>query len=494
MRRIVRFLRSIVLATLAVVIVLGAVVAFRTLTMTSRQLQVAPLPPIAIDAQTAAERLGAAIRFPTISNLLNPEQSADAFRGMHAHMQASFPAFHAATKRETIGNYGLLYAWQGSDPAARPIALLAHQDVVPIAPGTEGDWQAPPFGGVVRDGFIWGRGSWDDKGGLFAILEAAEMLAKQGFRPKRTIYFAFGHDEEVGGHRGAKAIAELFKSRGIKLEYVFDEGMLIAEGVLKGMDKPMALIGVAEKGFVTLTLNATATPGHSSLPPRETAIGIMSAALARLEDKRMPAEIRGASREMFETIAPEMRLLNRIILSNLWLFEPVLKRELEKTPAAQASMRTTTALTVFNAGNQENVLPGQASATVNFRLLPGDTEAGVIDHVRKVIGNAKVAIQPSPGNSEPPPVSTTRSAGYQALNKTLREVFPDAVVAPTLMLAATDSRHYAGVADNIFRFLPVRAKNDDLSRFHGTNERISIDNYLEMIRFYRRFLETAAAP
>ena len=494
MRRIVRFIRNMVLATLAVALALGAVVAFRTLTLTSRQLQVAPLPPVPVDEQAAAARLGQAIQFETVSNLLNPQQSADAFRGLHAHMQASFPAFHAAAKRETVGGYGLLYTWEGSDPAARPMALLAHQDVVPVAPGTEANWQVQPFSGAVRDGYIWGRGSWDDKGSLFAMLEAAEMMARSGLRPRRTVYFAFGHDEEVGGQRGAKAIVQLLKSRGVKLEFVLDEGLLILEGALKGIDKPMALIGVAEKGFVTLTLNVSATPGHSSLPPRETAIGMMSAALAQLENKRMPAEVRGVSLEMFDTLAPEMSGFNRVVLANLWLFKPLLQRQLEKTPTTEAAIRTTTALTIFNAGNQDNVLPGNASATVNFRLLPGDTQASVIDHVRKAIGNDKVAIQPSPVNNDPSPISATASAGYRALNKTIREVFPGVVVSPGLMVAATDSRHFAEIADSVFRFIPVQAKTEDLTRFHGTNERISVANYADMIRFYRRFIETAATP
>jgi len=366
--------------------------------------------------------------------------------------------------------------------------------VVPIAPGTEGNWQAPPFDGVIRDGFIWGRGSWDDKGNLFSILEAVEQLVREGFRPKRTIYFAFGQDEEVSGQRGAKQIAALLASRGIKLDFVLDEGLLVTEGILKGIDKPVALIGVAEKGYVTLTLNLNTAPGHSSLPPRQSAIGMMSAALARLEDKQFPAEIRGTAREMFDTLAPEMNLTNRVVLSNLWLLKPVLQRELEKSASTNAMMRTTTALTIFNAGNQDNVLPGRAEATVNFRLLPGETEAGVIDHVKRATASDKIEIGPRTGNTEPPPVTSTGSDSYRALNRTIREIFPGVVVAPGLMVAATDSRHFTGVTDNIFRFSPVRATAEDLTRFHGTNERLGVENYADMIRFYRRLVQNTASP
>ena len=492
MRRLLKIIRNIVVVVAAGIVVLAGVLAFNVVTRGSRQMQVPAIPRAPIDTQGAAKRLSEAIRFQTISNFLNPEQDAEALRGLRAHIESSFPAFHAAAKREVIGDHSLLYTWEGTDPKAKPIALLAHQDVVPIAPGTEKDWQQKPFDGVIADGFIWGRGSWDDKGNLYSMLEAAEQMAKDGYRPKRTIYFAFGHDEEVAGTRGAKAIAAALSARGVRLDFVLDEGLLIAEGVMKGLDKPAALIGVAEKGYATLVLTAHATPGHSSMPPRETAIGMMSAALARLEDHRLPMHVRGAVAEMFDTLAPEMSGFNRVVLSNLWLFKPLLLHQFEKSGPTEAMVRTTTALTIFNAGDKDNVLPGNAEATVNFRLLPGDTQGSVSDHVRTTVGNEKVSITPFPGNTDPPPVTGTASPSYSALNRTIREVFPDVVVAPGLMVAGTDSRQYAGIADNIFRFSPVRANSEDLKRFHGTNERLSIEGYADMIRFYRRLIENCA--
>jgi acetylornithine deacetylase/succinyl-diaminopimelate desuccinylase-like protein len=308
-------MRNIFLALIAAIIVVAGVLAFNVFSHGSRQLQVATIPKAQVDAKAAAARLAEAIRFRTISSYEKPEQHADALRGMQAHIQESFPAFHAAARREIVADYSLLYTWEGSDPKAQPIALLAHQDVVPVAPGTDKDWQQPPYEGVIADGYIWGRGSWDDKGNLYSMLEAAEMLAKAGFRPKRTIYFAFGHDEETAGTRGAKSIAALFASRGVKLDFVIDEGLLITDGLVKGLDKPAALIGLAEKGYATLVLHAEATPGHSSMPPRDTAIGMMATALARLEDHRLPLQIRGTVAEMFDTLAPEMSGLNRVALS-----------------------------------------------------------------------------------------------------------------------------------------------------------------------------------
>jgi carboxypeptidase PM20D1 len=228
------------------------------------------------------------------------------------------------------------------------------------------------------------------------------------------------------------------------------------------------------------------------MPPRETAIGMMAAALARLEDHRLPMQVRGTVSDMFDTMAPEMSGFNRVVLSNLWLFKPLVLREFEKNGPTEATVRTTTALTIFNAGDKDNVLPGHAEATVNFRLIPGDTQASVTEHVRSTINNDRISITPFPGNTDPPPVTSSASPSFQMLNRTIREVFPDVIVAPGLMVAATDSRHYAGLTDKIFRFSPVRATAEDLKRFHGTNERLSIEGYADMIRFYRRLMENAA--
>ncbi|MGD9838525.1 MAG: M20 family peptidase [Afipia sp.] len=492
MRRALRILRNLVLLLIAAAIVLAAVLVANTWRKPTRQIAVAPVAPVAVDETAAAQRLGAAVRLQTIASATDADQSAEAFRALHELIAQNFPAFHAAAKREVVASYSLLYTWEGSDPHAQPIALLAHQDVVPIAPGTEGDWQVPPFSGVVKDGFIWGRGSWDDKGNLFSMLEAAEQLAKDGFKPRRTIYFAFGHDEEVSGKRGAAAMSKLLQSRGVKLGFVFDEGLLITEGILKGVGKPVALIGVAEKGYVTLALSTTATPGHSSLPPPDTAIGKLSAALARLEKRPFPASVSGVMRETLQTVAPEMDFSSRLVLSNLWLFEPLVRAQLLKTAQTAATIRTTTALTIFNAGNKENVLPGRAEAIVNFRLLPGETEDSVIARVKSIIGDDRVKVTPLPGNTNPPPMTSTAAPDYQMVNRTIREIFPDVLVAPGLMVAATDSRNYLDVTGSIFRFSPVRATAEDLKRFHGTNERLSVANYADMIRFYRRLMQNAA--
>lgn len=492
MRRLTRVARTALMLLAAAAVALAAIATANTINLRSRQVVVEPLAKFAVDEAAAAERLGGAIRFRTVSDYGDPDLNADQFLKLHDYIARSFPAFTAAANREVIGKYSLLYTWEGTDAKAAPIAFLAHQDVVPIAPGTEGDWLVPPFSGVVRDGFIWGRGAWDDKGSLFGMLEAAETLAKEGFKPRQTIYFAFGHDEEVTGQRGAKAIAALLAERGVKLDFVLDEGMLILSGGFKGLDKPVAIIGVAEKGYASVALHALAIGGHSSMPPRDTAIGIMSAALARLEQHQMPTRLTGTTLEMLDTLAPEMPLVERVVLANLWLTKPLVLYGLAATPSTAASVRTTTALTMFNAGNKDNVLPANADATVNFRLLPGDTQETVLAHIRRTVADDRVTVSPYASNSDPPPVTGIASYSYRALNQTIREVYPDVLVTPGLMVAATDSRNYTNVTDKMFRFFPVRARPEDLARFHGTNERLSVDNYADVIRFYRRFIQNVA--
>ncbi|WP_198969092.1 M20 family peptidase [Xylophilus sp. ASV27] len=488
-------LKRISLGLLLAIVLLLAAVVLRTLATPSQQLAVAPAPRPDIDLQAAARRLSTAITFRTVSSLEDPAASLAEFDKLHVYLERQFPKVHATLKKEVVGQKALLYTWPGTDPNAPPIALMAHQDVVPIAPGTEAVWTVDPFAGEIRDGFVWGRGTLDNKSNLFAQMESVELLIGSGFKPKQTVYLVMGDDEEVSGLRGARPIAELLKSRNVRLDLVLDEGLLVLDGVLPGLSRPAALIGVAEKGYGTFFLSLDTAPGDSSMPPQHSAIGSMSAALARLEAHPMPGGIQGVAGQMFGALAPEMSGINRVMLSNLWLTEPLVRGQLEKSPSSNAMLRTTAALTIVRAGNKDNVLPGRAEAAVNFRILPGDTLASVEAHLRRQLANDDIKIKQYPGNSEPSPVSPTDSAGYRAIRQAVRQSFPDAVVAPGLMTAATDSRHFALVSDAVFRFSPFRVKGEDLARFHGTSERLAIANYGEMIGFYRQLLSNAnAAP
>ena len=483
-------LKRVFVGLLGVLLALAAAMAVNTWRTPSRQVAVAAAPPLALDLDGAVRRLSGVVQLRTVSSLENVAQSAVEFDKLHAALALQFPKLHAVLKKETVGSKALLFTWQGSDPQAAPVALLAHQDVVPVAPGTEKMWSVAPFSGAVQDGFVWGRGTLDNKSNLMAQLEAVELLVAAGFQPRQTVYLAFGDDEEVSGLRGALPIAQLLQSRGVRLDWVLDEGLLVLDGVLPGLSKPAALIGLAEKGYGTFFLSLDTAPGHSSMPPAHSAIGQMSAALARLEAQPMPGSIQGVARSMFGTLAPEMNGINRLMLTNLWLTEPLVRGQLEKSPSSNAMLRTTTALTIVKAGNKDNVLPGRAEAAVNFRVLPGDSLASVEAHLRKALANDAIRIEAYAGNAEPSPISSTEARGYAAIARSVREVFPEAVVAPGLMTAATDSRHFSLVSDAVYRFSPLQMKGDDLPRFHGTNERLAVDNYARMIRFYHQLLRS----
>ncbi len=487
-----RFGFKLAIAVGVIVIGTAAAMSLRALAVGSRQIAVPPVEVAAIDAQAAANRLAGAVRFETISFDDRPDASAQEFLGLHDYLARQFPLVHRTLTLEKVGQFSLLYTWPGSDPSLKPIMLMAHQDVVPIAPGTEKDWLHDPFGGAIADGFVWGRGSWDDKSNVLAVLEALEKLVASGVVPRRTVMFASGHDEEVGGAHSAQAIAALLKARGIRLEFVIDEGSIITEGINRNVTAPVAFIGLAEKGAVTLSLTAQATPGHSSMPPKVTAIGSLSAAVARVENNQMPGKIAGVARESFETLAPEMGAFNRVLLSNLWLTEPPVRSRLEEQPTTNAMLRTTTALTVINGGDKSNVLPARAVALVNFRILPGDTVESVERRTRETIADPSIAVARVGSARDPSPVSPSTSDGYVLINRTIREIFPGTIVAPGLVIAGTDSRHMSELTPNVYRFLPVRARPGDLARFHGTNERISLENYCELIQFFHRLIAVSS--
>src|SRR6184192_3517257 len=364
-------MKRALLALALVVVVLAAVTLERTVSFRSRQPQVAPVAVEPLDTAALARRLAGALRFKTISFQDSSQFDAREFAGLHRYLRDSFPKLHAALKVEKVNGYGLLYEWTGSDPGLAPLVLLAHQDVVPIEPGTEGRWTEPPFEGRIADGYVWGRGALDDKGSLVGILEAVEHLVAAGAKPRRTVYLAFGYDEEVGGRRGAARIADLLASRNVHPEFVLDEGGALTNGLIAGISAPVAVIGIAEKGYMTVGLTAQAEGGHSSMPPDETAVGILAVGITRLEQHQMPRAIRGPTAAMFDYLGPEMPFGPRLVMANRWLLGGVLAGKFGATPQGNAMLRTTTAPTVLQAGIKENVLPSSARALVNFRILPG---------------------------------------------------------------------------------------------------------------------------
>jgi len=476
----------VVLCIVAVIVVLGAVLAIRTMTFSSKQLPAGTKVDYKIDNSQAAQRLSESIKFQTVFNEDTSTVDYEPFAKQQEYLKKTYPLVYSTLDIKVINNYGLLYMWKGSDPQKKPILLLAHQDVVPAV--AEG-WKYPPFSGTIADGYIWGRGTLDDKCTLLSMLEAMEYLIKDGFQPVRSVYLASGFDEEITGMEGAGKIAQYFKDQGQDFEMITDEGELIITGAIPGVKAPVALIGTAEKGYLNLELSAESAGGHSSMPPRQTAAGIVAAAVDKLEKNPFPGNLAGPASWMFDYLGPEMTPLYKTIFANMWLLGPVIESQLAASPPTDATLRTTTAPTMLQGSQRENVLPTRASAVVNFRLMPGDSVKSVTQRVIKVIDDPRVNVKELKGATEASPVSGTDTWAFKTFNQSIKDVFPEVLVTPALVNSASDASRYVGLSPNILRFLPQRFTSEDLVLLHGTNERISVDNYGEMISFYIQLIK-----
>ncbi len=474
---------------LVLLLVLFVVLSINTLMAKSRQIQVPSVEPAQLDDAGAVQRFSSALRIQTVTYDDPAKLNVQEFQAFQSTLEQSFPLVHAHLSREIVSGHSLLYRWQGQKDDS-PVVVMGHFDVVPADATT---WKHPPFSGEIVNGYVWGRGTLDDKSNVTAELEAVEFLLQKGFNPPQTIYLAFGHDEEGGG-KGAAAIVDLLSSRGVKPDMVLDEGGAILDAMVPGVRVPVAMIGTSEKGYLTLDLTVEDPGGHSSSPPAHTAIGVVSEAIKKLEDHPLPAHLEGSAEQMLDYLAPELPFIARFFLVNRWLFEPLIVQVMKTDQSVSPLLRTTTAATMIQGGVKENVLPAKAVATVNFRIRPGETRDSVIEFVRKTIGSERVKITVRPAGMEPSPVSPADSKQFLLIQRTIREIFPSTVVVPGLVIGATDARHYSKICNNVFRFSPYIVKDEDLHGYHGIDEKLSVENYIRMIRFYIRFLQNLRGP
>lgn len=475
---------------LLIVILLGICVV-RAVMLKPRQQQPASIKVLPVDESAALSRFAGAIRIQTISQpLAKPDQAA--MLDFRNYLEHCFPHIHAAATREVVGDGSLLFTWTGSDPSLAPVLLMGHMDVVPVDGTSLSRWKHAPFSGDIAGGYVWGRGASDDKAAVLSILEAADTLANTGFKPVRTLIFAFGDDEENDGN-GAEALAQLLKSRGVHPEFVMDEGGFVAHDLVPGVSGDVALVSIAEKGIASVQLQVDSPGGHSSRPPAKTAIGVLSRAMVRLEQHQMPPTISPVLGQMLDALASSMNFGNRLVVANRWLFGPLLVRSLQTTPSGNALVRTTTALTMMNAGVKDNVLPTQATAVVNFRILPGDTVSDVLEHVRSVVKDDSVHVSLYPTTSgEPSPISPTDGPGFKLLEQTVSAYFPGAPVTPNLLVARTDSVHYYQITPDVYRFFPAVRDETDIEAVHGVNERMGAAAYLKAVQFMAAIMQGAS--
>lgn len=478
-------MKKLFFALALLLVALLSVLLLNTFRLSSKQMQgVAPLPALTLN-DSVVSHLSEAIQFRTVSYEDLSLMDSTQFEKFVGYLAKTYPLVHSRLKLKRVNTYGLLYEWKGKSTSLKPALLMGHYDVVPVVQGTEKMWKHQPFAGDIAEGFVYGRGTLDDKVTVMGVLEAVEYLLKSNFTPERSFYLAFGHDEEISGRNGAQQIAALLESRKVELEYVVDEGGVIKIDGVSGINQPIALIGVAEKGYTTLQLSATGDGGHSSMPPAQTSIGMLAEAIDKLQKHPFPARLGGAAGYMQDYLAPEMPFSTKLAMANRWLLNSVIIGILEKTNAGNAMVRTSIAPTVIHAGVKDNVLPVEAIAKINFRILPGDSVKTVINYVKKVIGNDRITIESlKQFDSDPSPVSDTATVGFRALHRTIKACFPTSIVAPYLVVGATDARYYKNVSKNLYRFMPVRMNDEDLKRPHGTNERISIEDFKNVVRFY----------
>ena len=486
-------MKKAIVTVVSLAVVLCAVLIYRAETV-FQDWQVEPAPgltEVGFDNEAAVQRFSEALRLPTISYDDRSNFDAVAFLDFHALLQREFPLVHQHAERTVINDYSLVFHLRGSQASLEPVLFMSHMDVVPVDETTLDEWTHPPFDGVVENGTIWGRGALDVKIGVMALMEAMELILQNNFRPQRDVYFAFGHDEEVGGKDGAARVAEYFAERGVRFDFILDEGGAVTEGLNASVDQPVAVIGVSEKGYVNLHLTVNSPGGHSSAPPDQTALGILSRAIVRVEDNPFPANLEGIV-QSFESIGDRAGFIPRLFMANQWLFSPLIKKQLLANPGTAASLRTTTAATMSSGSSKANILPTRAEAVINFRILPGDSVDSVKRPVIGLVDDERVEISDAYGNN-PSPVSPVDSRGFNIIAATIRGLDDNILVAPYMVQGGTDAKHFYPLSQNVYRFLMFKATPKTLKYVHGIDEQIPVADYLQAIRFYYHLVRQSTA-
>lgn len=467
-------LKKILLILAAGIGFLLAFLLVRTLTFSSKQMEVSTVQAIEVPS-IALKRFQQSIQFETISYIEPERLDTAAFEGFKRFMTSAYPLVDSLLEKQYF-NHSLLYRWKGKDPEAKAVVMMGHYDVVPVDSSSLDKWEAGPFSGEIKEDKIYGRGAMDDKINVIGWMEAVEIMVKEGFQPKQDIYLAFGHDEEVGGKRGAKLIAEYLKEKGVKIAFAIDEGGMIAEGMLPGLSAPLAIINTGEKGYVSFKLTINAEGGHSSSPPPDNTVGSLARAIVKLEENQFPYRMIPVLRKQLSTIGPELDNFSmKMVFANTWLFGgPILQ---------SLGAHTTTAPTMLSGGVKDNVIPTQASAVVNFRIMPGNSVEDVRQHIIKTVDDPRISLETVSNVDEPASISSDEAPAFKVVEKTIRELFPGIIVSPGLLNAGTDSKHFIGVAEQVYRFVPTRINETNFSCFHGNNEHVSIKNFEETIQF-----------
>ena len=435
------------------------------------------------------QRLSKALQFETVSDYDSTTFDPVVYKDFINYLQQVFPLIHQKLEFRIINDYSLLYYWKGTDTKKAPILFLAHYDVVPAEASTLKQWIHSPFSGYIDNEWVWGRGAIDDKFQAMSLLETAENLLKENFSPRQDIYFAFGHDEEIGGERGAQKIAEYLKTKNLEFDMVLDEGGVIVKDVFPGITKTIAFISTAEKGDMNIEMSVYEKGGHSSVPPKETAIDILSKAIIKLNKNPMPARLQEPTIEMFDILAPYFDGKTRFAIRHRRLFRKKILVQLSDNPGTNALIRTVMSTTMLRGGAKENSLPTFAAVNLNIRILQGDSIESVMQYIHKITNDPRIQLTLRRLYHNPSSITPSNGKGWQVLSSTIKENWPGIVISPLVTPGTTDSRHYSSLSKNIFRFMPVTVTNESKEQIHGINERISINEYRKAIQFYSELIK-----
>ncbi|NCB00813.1 MAG: M20/M25/M40 family metallo-hydrolase [Spirochaetia bacterium] len=422
----------------------------------------------------AAQHLSQATTFETVAS------SGPSFASFHRFLESTYPLTFSSLTREYSDTNNLVFIYKGKDQSLLPGLLCAHQDVVPAT--IEG-WIHPPFSGNIEDGYIYGRGSFDDKGSLIAILEAIEQLLSEGFIPKRTWYIAFGCDEETRGEKGASLIVQRMVKENIRFSVVLDEGGAVVKGFFKAIEKPIAAVGVAEKGNAHVQLEAIVEGGHSSTPRNPTSVGVLAKEIAYIEYHQNRTKLIFPIKKMLYTLGEHAPFSFAFILLNSWLFKPIIFSIFKKNTTMNALIRSTSTVTMTQGSEAANIVPSKATAVLNIRTLPEDSASSIIQRYKRSNISYKILYE-SPSSR----IGSTETPSFNHLERAITSVFPKTIVTPYVMTGGSDALHYERLCDNVYRFTPAVMNNDELSRMHNANERFSIENLSSAISFYKTFI------
>lgn len=438
-------------------------------------------------AERAAEHLGALVRVPTVSSRQPGGADPAVFDRLHAVLAEQYPRVHAELEVEHVPDRALLLRWRGRS-AERPVVLMAHQDVVPVVAS---DWSADPFSGRVRDGVVWGRGTLDDKGALVALLDAVESLLAEGFRPAQDVWLSFGDDEEIAG-TSATAAVERLRGHGVRPWLVLDEGGAVVTGVFPGVERPVAVVGVTEKGILDVELTTTATGGHASMPERGGATWRLARAITRLEAHPFPPSMPAPVLEMVDRLGRHSSPALRSVFAFAEPLAPALARAFTQVShETNAMVRTTVVATVLEGAPGSNVVATSARANLDIRIAPGETVSSVVARLRRVIDDDEVDLR-IVASSDPSPVSPTDGPQFALLRDAVAAAYPEAVATPYVMLQASDARRFTAISEHVYRFSPFAMSREQRETLHGTDEHVTVDALGRGVVFYRALLRGMA--